>query len=968
MTQWILTSSLLIAAVLFIRAVAGDKLSARLRYALWGLVLLRLLIPGSIGESILSVRNWIPTESTPVVQNVQITEPMESVPVGESVTLPTQPAVQGKQIHSVNRETVYNIVWLVGAVLVGAAFLLSNIRFALCLRRSRAYLTIQTVPVYESAAIDTPCLFGFPRAAVYLTPEVLGDKTAQRHVLAHELTHYRHGDHLWSLLRCVAVTLHWYNPLVWAAALLSQKDGELACDEGALRKLGNEERTDYARTLLGLSCVGYKGVLTAATSMTGSESDLKTRIKRIAANPKMTAAAAIIVAAAMLLTGCAVFTDAKAPEIEGVWQMEVSVLGIGVTEENTGYMEYEFYNGTGMRTDYIDGEIRSAESFIYTLNDDTVILEFAEIGPVREYTWAVEDGMLHLNYNGAEFHLTAVEREAVPYMPEEYWAPVSVVADYPNNSLVSDLTDTQQAQMMELLRRGYSGEKRKEVMDNDPYMIKITTAQHGLTIANGLVYVQGPNGGEEGYVLTNMAEIEAWLRTLAWVGERFNPNMETDGFVPADMVGIVDARMIVYGKAFQAVDAQLGFDANSEQLAFLEELLSTAVEVGYPTACPFEGYLEVTLSDGRVLGVVPALDSCAAFMIGDTCYEYGNQFAYDDEGSYDNTELLAVFGLNHDTLMELWETTFEPVQGEVIGTTADIGDVVRVLNDVMQPTRLPDSTRETLIALLAEGLGEAIGEETVDFNELYYTVYCEDLGAAEGCVTLSDNGSLYMDGVRYELRTAEAILQLLDAHYNEMRITAEGRDVVEMNGVVGEFLYVELHGVPMDSTVRWVSENEDVCTVTGDATGAEIYITGSGMASVSVHWSGDNTSKADGVVVYGDMGAYATVISQEDLSAAEELSRKDYEAWRSEDYCISMNVLFADVDEAESVRLRMMYDGFEDGWTKEYLAENFVVVRVQYDCELDHQKTFLEDGIVTKHTILVRKNANSPWEIWDYSY
>ena len=38
-----------------------------------------------------------------------------------------------------------------------------------------------------------------------------------------------------------------------------------------------------------------------------------------------------------------------------------------------------------------------------------------------------------------------------------------------------------------------------------------------------------------------------------------------------------------------------------------------------------------------------------------------------------------------------------------------------------------------------------------------------------------------------------------------------------------------------------------------------------------------------------------------------------------------------------------------------------------YDCELDHQKTFLEDGIVTKYTLLVRDNANAPWRIWDYS-
>ena len=846
MTQWIISSSLLIAAVFCIRAIGGDRLSARLRYALWGLVMLRLLIPVSIGESALSLQRWMPEAAAPTVQQVQGSDAADLPPVSETVTVPSIPVELEQATKSVDTHTVLNGVYLTGAVLVAAVFLLSNIRFALKLRRSREYLTEQhlklgAVPVYESAAIDTPCLFGFPKAAVYLTPEVLTDKNAQRHVLAHELTHYRHGDHMWSLLRCVAVTLHWYNPLVWAAAILSQKDGELACDEGALRRLGNDERTSYARTLLGLTCVGYKGVLTAATSMTGSESDLKTRIKRIAKNPKMTAVAAIVVAAAMLLTGCAVFTAEKTPEIVGVWQMEVAWLGEGVPEGAEAYMEYEFFDGVGRRVDYIDGQIRSAERFAYTLNGDTVTLEFAEIGPVREYTWKVEGDTLTLTDERAEFHLTKAERESVPYLPEEYWAPVSVVADYPNNRLVSDLTETQQAQLMEMLRSGYSGEKRKEVMDNDPYMISITTTQHGLTIANGLVYEQGPDGAKEGYELTNVADIEAWLRTLAWQGE-LNKNLETRGFTPDAMTDITDARMILYGKAFYA---------DPEQLAFLEELLSEAVPLGFPAGCPFEGILEVTLSDGRVLGVTPALDSCAVFQIDGVCYEYGNKFNT-DEGSYGNEELLAMFGLDYMVLEQLWEEVRQSQQqGEPIGGLNDQGDVIRVLNDVMEPTRLPDSTKETIIALLAEGMGEKIAVEAATWDAVYYNILFETMGADEPVLTLSDNGSLYMDGVRYELTTAEAILQILDAYYNELRITQEGYDVTALSGVVGEFLYVELSGLEPDAQVGWSAEDEDVCTVTGDAYGAEIYVTGVGETVVSVVWQSDGVTKSDSVTIYG---------------------------------------------------------------------------------------------------------------------
>ena len=63
-----------------------------------------------------------------------------------------------------------------------------------------------------------------------------------RYILAHENTHYRHGDNLWVVVRAACVCLHWYNPLVWLAACLSRQDGELACDERALEILGEEER------------------------------------------------------------------------------------------------------------------------------------------------------------------------------------------------------------------------------------------------------------------------------------------------------------------------------------------------------------------------------------------------------------------------------------------------------------------------------------------------------------------------------------------------------------------------------------------------------------------------------------------------------------------------------------------------------------------------------------------------------
>lgn len=92
-----------------------------------------------------------------------------------------------------------------------------------------------------------------------------------RHVLSHEEAHYVHKDHIWSLLRCLALALHWYNPLVWWAAAASRQDGELACDQRALAYLGESERTAYGRTLLSLLTARPRpgDLLQCATTMSG---------------------------------------------------------------------------------------------------------------------------------------------------------------------------------------------------------------------------------------------------------------------------------------------------------------------------------------------------------------------------------------------------------------------------------------------------------------------------------------------------------------------------------------------------------------------------------------------------------------------------------------------------------------------------------------------------------------------------
>lgn len=348
MTEWIITSSLLILIVLLVRRLFRGRLSLRLQYALWLVVLVRLLIPGTVAQTGLSVLNYLPRTEVEVSQGT-VTAPAPEDGGGTVQTQPAQPAQAAEPVQPVTPaepegqgtagqsapapepfpwRTVLTAVWLVGAAAVAAALVISNLRFYLRLRRVRRAHPIPglAVPVYVARGLPSPCLYGFPSPAVYLTPAAAGDPAVLGHVLAHELTHRRHGDHIWAVLRGAALALHWYNPLVWLSAALSKRDGELACDEGALRHADGPTRAAYGRALIRLVTTkpALTDLLCCATTMTAGKSGLKERITMIARRPRTLLTA---FAAAAFLIGLAVgctFTGGRSDTWEPLSEEELA--------------------------------------------------------------------------------------------------------------------------------------------------------------------------------------------------------------------------------------------------------------------------------------------------------------------------------------------------------------------------------------------------------------------------------------------------------------------------------------------------------------------------------------------------------------------------------------------------------------------------------------------------------------------
>ncbi len=335
MVEWFITSSILITIVIAMRYILRGKISLRLQYALWALVLVRLLVPVSFGSTSFSVMSMVEKtamytsaeqylnkaeEPHIAVNNSNMilnkSENPENAVLNEIPDYSEQSGNEHQQNHLYKDTRVnglfLNVIWLAVTSAVVIFFMITNLRFSRKIKKACSSIDIagSELPIYMTDSIETPCLFGFFRPAIYVTPETAKNKTVLRHAVEHETTHYRHGDHIWSVLRGVCLALHWYNPLVWWAAFLSRRDAELACDEATIKRLGDHERAEYGRTLIGMTCEKRAALLVAATTMNGSKAGIQERIVRIAKKPKMAIYTLIVVVIlAMAAVGCT-FTGA----------------------------------------------------------------------------------------------------------------------------------------------------------------------------------------------------------------------------------------------------------------------------------------------------------------------------------------------------------------------------------------------------------------------------------------------------------------------------------------------------------------------------------------------------------------------------------------------------------------------------------------------------------------------------------
>lgn len=314
------TGTIVILAVLLARLLV-KRLPKAVSYALWAVVLFRLLCPVSLAAPFGVVPQTEPaTEETYyTISDTQVSFSAAASAVGNTLggaanggpgvqTVPsTEKDVQGGpvsveaswwEVWALFGKYLAPYIWAAGA----AGLALSNAVRYILLRRRLVGAVLLRDNIYLADHIGTPFVLGLLRPKIYLPSGLSGRE--QSYIILHEQYHIKRLDHVAKAAAFLALCLHWFNPLVWAAFVLSVRDMEMSCDEAVVRRLGENIRAEYSASLLSLS-TGRRVV--AGTPLAFGEGDVRRRIKNMLnwKKPSPWALGLAVLLCAVVIAACA---------------------------------------------------------------------------------------------------------------------------------------------------------------------------------------------------------------------------------------------------------------------------------------------------------------------------------------------------------------------------------------------------------------------------------------------------------------------------------------------------------------------------------------------------------------------------------------------------------------------------------------------------------------------------------------
>lgn len=304
-----ITAGIAAIAVMLVRILLKNA-PKLFSYSLWAVVFLRLICPFSFesSASFMPVNRELIQPATVTEGNPQINSGLTAIDATVNRLLGHTAPESGDVLKAPEADRAISplqavltgaaYVWLFGAAVILVYSAAAYIR----LKRKIYDATLVYDNIFETDKVSTAFVLGLIRPRIYVPSEL--DPKQLDCVLAHERVHIRRRDYVFKFLAFLALTVHWFNPIVWVSYRLMSEDMEMSCDEAVLRTADSDIRRIYSTSLVSLYA-RKPGLFRPIAFGGGSIRYMKERIKNVLNFKKTSrmAAAAYTLAAALFTAG-----------------------------------------------------------------------------------------------------------------------------------------------------------------------------------------------------------------------------------------------------------------------------------------------------------------------------------------------------------------------------------------------------------------------------------------------------------------------------------------------------------------------------------------------------------------------------------------------------------------------------------------------------------------------------------------
>lgn len=343
LVQVALYSAAITAGILLFRFIFKNRISSKLQYLMWWLLILRLLMPVTpdiglhfnLQDMLLKQAHQaeLPTPA-PVLDVAPASVPntqssYESVAPAVQPDTDVAPSQHVNPAKSTDWYSIVFVVWLLGAIGFLGWLIFVKLRYYESLQHLMAggprevyelydryckELGVKPLPLWIVNKSMSPGIAFFGEPVLLVPLSLCGDESRLRFALLHELTHKKRGDHYMTLLLNILRAVYWFDPVVHFAFSELRSDMESACDSDVLAYIGHEQKRGYLTVILDMFSYDTEPIL--GMSQIRSKRMAKRRMKGAFMKSRTSPAFRAITLCIALIMSLCCFTTAcqSAPE------------------------------------------------------------------------------------------------------------------------------------------------------------------------------------------------------------------------------------------------------------------------------------------------------------------------------------------------------------------------------------------------------------------------------------------------------------------------------------------------------------------------------------------------------------------------------------------------------------------------------------------------------------------------------